>query len=361
MIGAFLDSRLQKRKNEGALRSLSLSQGLVDLTSNDYFGFASSPDLLEKVSKKNDRIGATGSRLLTGNHPFYEELEEKIANFHRAESCLIYNTGYVANLGLIAALGTEEVTFLYDLEIHASMIDGMRLSKAKSIPFRHNDLDSLEWRLKEASPPVFVLIESIYSVSGDFSPLQEIANLCSHYGAALIVDEAHATGICGQNGMGYVSELGLESQTFARIHTFSKTLGSHGACVIGSRTLKEYLINFSRPFIYTTALPLSTLSLIEVGYEKLQKEASLYQQRLKTLIAYFQKRSGICGAQSPIQPIYISGTDQVRHFSKKLMEQGLDVRAMISPTTKRGRECLRVVLHSFNKEEEIDKLIEVLR
>lgn len=361
MIGAFLDARLQKRKNEGVLRSLPLSQGLVDLTSNDYFGFASSPDLLESVSRKIDRIGATGSRLLTGNHPFYEELEEKIANFHHAESCLIYNTGYIANLGLIAALGTEEATFLYDLEIHASMIDGMRLSRAKSIPFRHNDPDSLEWRLKEASPPIFVLVESIYSISGDFSPLKEISVLCSQYGAALIVDEAHATGVCGQNGMGYVAELGLESLAFARMHTFSKALGSHGACVIGSRMLKEYLINFSRPLIYTTALPLSALSLIEVGYEKLQKESRIYQQRLKTLIAYFQQRSGIRGSQSPIQPIYISGTDKVRHFSKKLMEQGLDVRAMVSPTTKRGKECLRVVLHSFNKEEEIDKLIEVLK
>ena len=361
MLSAFLDARLQKRKNEGVLRSLPSSNGLVDLTSNDYFGFAGSLDPVEKVSRKVDRIGATGSRLLTGNHPFYEELEEKIANFHLAESCLIYNTGYTANLGLIAALGTEEVTFLYDLEIHASMIDGMRLSRAKSIPFRHNDLDSLEWRLKEASPPTFILIESIYSVSGDFSPLQEIAALCSQYEAALIVDEAHATGVCGQNGRGYVAELVLESRTFDRIHTFSKALGSHGACVIGSRTLKEYLINFSRPLIYTTALPLSALSWIEVGYEKLHKEAHIYQQRLKTLIAYFQQRSGIHGSQSPIQPIYISGPDKVRHFSKKLMEQGLDVRAMVSPTTKRGRECLRVVLHSFNTEEEIDKLIEVLR
>jgi 8-amino-7-oxononanoate synthase len=361
MINAFLDARLQKRKDEGILRSLPLIQGLLDLTSNDYFGFANALDLQNKASRKADRIGATGSRLLTGNHPFYGELEEKIAYFHRAESCLLFNTGYTANLGLIAALGMEDVTFLYDLEIHASMIDGMRLSKAKSIPFRHNDLSSLERKLKEASLPIFVLAESIYSISGDFAPLKDIVSLCSQYGAALIVDEAHATGVCGPNGRGYVAELGLESQVFARIHTFSKALGSHGACVLGSQTLKKYLINFSRPFIYTTALPLPALFLIEAGYEKLESEAQSYQQRLKTLVIYFQEKSGIHESQSPIQPIYISGTERVRHLSKKLMEQGLDVRAMVAPTTKRGRECLRVVLHSFNREEEIDKLVEVLR
>ena len=361
MINGFLDGRLQKRKEGGTLRSLPMIEGLVDLASNDYFGFATALDLRESGSKKADRIGATGSRLLTGNYPFYKELEEKIAYFHRAESCLLFNTGYTANLGLIAALGTEEVTFLYDLEIHASMIDGMRLSKAKSVPFRHNDLSSLERRLKEASPPIFVVVESIYSISGDFAPLKDIVSLCSQYGAALVVDEAHATGVCGPSGRGYVAELGLEPQIFARIHTFSKALGCHGACVLGSQTLKTYLINFSRPFIYTTALPLPALFLIEAGYEKLEKEAQSHQLRLKILVNYFQEKWGAFGSQSPIQPIYISGIERVRYLSKKLMEQGLDARAMIAPTTKRGRECLRVVLHSFNQEEEIDKLVEALR
>lgn len=358
---AFLEAQLQKRKQCGLLRTLSSSKGLVDLTSHDYFGFARSSDLLEKVHGKIDRVGATGSRLLTGSHPFYEELEGKIAHFHRAESCLIYNTGYTANLGLIAAIGTVETTFIYDLEIHASVIDGMRLSRAKRVPFRHNDLNSLERKLKEASPPFFVLVESIYSVSGDLAPLKEMAVLCSLYGAALIVDEAHATGVCGPNGVGYVAELGLESLAFARIHTFSKALGSHGACILGSQTLKEYLINFSRPFIYTTALPVPSLFLIEAGYEKLQKEVQDHQQRLKTLIEYFQKRSGIRGSQSPIQPIYVSGVEKVRHLSRKLMDHGLDVRALVSPTARRGKECLRVVLHSFNQEGEIDQLVDVLR
>jgi 8-amino-7-oxononanoate synthase len=236
------------------------------------------------------------------------------------------------------------------------MIDGMRLSKATTVPFRHNDLNSLERRLRKSTSSAFVLVESIYSISGDLAPLQEIAALCLQYGAALIVDEAHATGVCGPQGVGRVAELSLESLTFARVHTFSKALGCHGACVLGSLTLKKYLINFSRPFIYTTALPLPLLAWIWAGYEKLQQEAAWHQTRLRTLIAYFQTRLGIQGPLTPIQPIY---TAEAQKYSQKLRDLGLDVRAIFPPTTKRA--CLRVVLHSFNQEEEIDHLVKVLQ
>jgi 8-amino-7-oxononanoate synthase len=345
----FLEARLQKRKDQGLLRTLQFGSGLIDLTSNDYFGFA-------KSETSRWASGSSGSRLLTGHHPFYEKLEERIRKFHGAESCLIYNSGYTANLGLISALGTEEVTFLYDLEIHASMRDGMRLSRARSLPFRHNDLDSLEQRLKKGSPPFFVLVESIYSISGSSAPLQEMASLCSQYGAGLIVDEAHATGIRGPTGEGLVFELGLSSKVFARVHTFSKALGAHGGCVLGSRALKEYLLNFSRPLIYTTALPAHALELIESSYEKLQKEVKSHQEKIRILSVYFKERLGGQNRESPIQPLYIAGVEKVKGLSKKLKEKGLDVRAILAPTAPRGKESLRVVLHSFNQESEIDLL-----
>jgi 8-amino-7-oxononanoate synthase len=330
---------------------------LIDLTSNDYFGFAQTCNSL----KRSSRAGSTGSRLLTGNCSFYEQLETQIARFHRAESCLIYNSGYTANLGLLSALGTEAVTFLYDLEIHASMIDGIRLSLAKSLPFRHNDLDSLEWRLKKAILPAFVLVESIYSLSGEFAPLQGMVALCAKYKANLIVDEAHATGIRGENGEGAVVELGLESEVFARMLTFSKALGAHGACVLGSKILKKYLLNFSRPLIYTTALPESALASIEASYEKLQKEVKFHQKRIHHLIAYFCEKARIKNSQSPIQPLYIPEMIEKLHFlSQQLREIGLDVRAVVPPTVARGKECLRVVLHSFNRYEEIDQLVQAV-
>lgn len=265
-----MKDRLQKIKEMGLFRSLSCAGNLIDLTSNDYFGFARSADMLEKAHQKIDRIGSTGSRLLTGNYPLFEELEKKIANFHHAEECLIYSTGYMANLGLLSALGKKGVSFIYDLAVHASFYDGMRLSNAKCVPFRHNEIASLEDRLKKAVPPVYVLTESIYSMSGTVAPLQSILELCRKYGAELIVDEAHATGVRGSNGEGLCVELGLQNFVFARIHTFSKALGTHGAAVLGSCLLKEYLINFSRPLIYSTALPPPALALIACAYEKLQ-------------------------------------------------------------------------------------------
>ena len=354
MMPPFLKERLQKRESQGLIRKLQSTSGLVDLTSNDYFGFA------KCSSHQINSSGGTGSRLLTGNSLFYEELEEKIGRFHRAENCLIYNSGYSANLGLLSSLGTPEVTFLYDLEIHASMIDGMQMSHAKRVPFRHNDLDSLEERLKRASPPVFVLIESVYSISGEIAPLLEIAYLCKHYGASLIVDEAHATGIYGDLGEGLVCHLGLEDLCFARVHTFSKALGAHGGCILGSSLLKKYLLNFSRPLIYTTALPHSMLAQIESNYERLKKEARSHQLILRKLMDSFCQKTSIEGTQSPIQPIPVTSVSGVRALSKKLQTRGFDVRPILPPTVARGKECLRIVFHSFNYEEEIDHLLEAL-
>lgn len=343
--------RLQKRESQGLLRKLKSKSSLIDLTSNDYFGFARE----ERVQKGCP--GATGSRLLTGNFSFCEELEEQIAGFHRAETCLIYNSGYTANLGLISALGTADTTFLYDLDIHASMIDGMRLSEAKKFPFRHNDLESLEKRLQNASPPVFVLIESIYSISGDLAPIERIVDLCVRYQANLIVDEAHGTGICGSHGEGILCEKNLESKVFARVHTFSKALGAHGACVLGSHKLKEYLINFSRPLIYTTALPPIALTHIAWSYEKLKNEAPFHQERLQDLIRYFCEKTGIQATASPILPVHMRSAERAKEVSLILRAQGIDVRPILPPTIGRGKECLRVVLHSFNQKKEIDEVL----
>ena len=346
---------LERQKQRGLWRKLQTPSGLIDFASNDYFGFG------KMLSQQKTQTGATGSRLLTGNSAFYEELEQKIAHFHRAESCLIFNSGYIANLGLISALGRPETTFLYDIDIHASMMDGMRLGKGKNLAFRHNSLDSLEQRLQKTTPPVFVLIESIYSMTGDLAPIADIAKLCSTYQAHLIVDEAHATGNFGPYGEGLVCHFCLESQVFARIHTFSKALGAHGGCVVGSADLKDYLLNYSRPLLYTTALPQSTLDHIAASYEKLRNEASTKQCLLQKLIASFCKKIGKSPNQSPIQPLLIGDPHRARFLSESLKTQGLDVRAMVAPTVGRGKELLRIVLHSFNHEKEVHLLAEALR
>lgn len=339
----FLTDRLDQRRSDGLLRTLKRRTGGIDLASNDYFGFA-------KRMQEGGEGGAAGSRLLMGNSAFYEELEERIARFHQTESCLIYPSGYMANQGLLSAIGIESATFIYDLEVHASMIDGMRLSEAKCVPFRHNDLASLEKKLKKASPPIFVLVESLYSISGDLAQLSESAELCEKYGAHLIVDEAHATGVCGK---GLASSL----RVFARMHTFSQALGASGACILGSRALREFLINFSRPFIYTTALSPAALRRIALSYDRLEAEGEGHCLALRNLIAYFCEKMGRKRALSPIQPIF---TERSVELSEKLWKNGIDVRPIRPPTIGKKKECLRVVLHSFNEPREIDRLLEIL-
>lgn len=333
---------LQLKKAKGEFRELISKACIVDFASNDYFGFAQ--------MTSSGQTGSTGSRLLTGHHAFYEALEKKIAHFHQAENCLIFNSGYTANLGLISALGLAMPSFVYDMEVHASMIDGMRLANTSCLPFKHNNLGSLERRLKNTAGKIFVLVESLYSISGDLAPLQEIAELCKKYGAFLIVDEAHATGLFGQ-----------EYEVFARVHTFSKALGCHGACILCSDLLKDFLINYSRPFIYTTALPLSALYAIDNAYNKLSVEGAWHRERLNALIDYFRKKCSSSNDHSPIQPIYYENREVLKNHAIKLAEEGIDVRPILYPTTRKKKECLRIVLHSFNTENEIDRLFEVLK
>lgn len=340
---------LAERKQKGTLRSLNTISCPIDLTSNDYFGFAKSwTDKSTPI-----QMGSTGSRLLTGNHISMEKLEYRLAQYHHAEAALLFNSGYVANVGLLSALGQLNCTILFDKQVHASIIDGIRLSDAKAFSFRHNDTISLENRLKQVSSPIFVVVESLYSISGDFAPLRAIIELCQKYGAYLIVDEAHATGLYGKKGEGLVVHQGLEEHVFARIHTFSKALGVHGACVVGSSVLKNTLINFSRPFIYTTALPLPMIRWIDQAYDKLENEANAHQQKLETLKASFR-------TNSPVHPIYCPSIQETTSYAKKLQEIGIDVRAVLPPTTPQGKQCLRVVLHSFNTTEQLQRLKEAL-
>lgn len=367
----FLEQRLQKRRQNGNLRSLKHHVDLIDFTSFDYLGFARCPHMMqtmrEKIEEQDAGTGSTGSRLLTGHNVYIDTLESEIAQFHGAESGLIYPTGYMANIGLLSAVAGPDDTIFYDIHVHASTRDGISLSKAKAFPFRHQDLNHLESRLSQSALKgrFFVCVESIYSMSGEQTPLREIAALCERYNALLIVDEAHATGIYGNLGQGLVSAQGLESTVFARTHTFGKALGVHGAIIIGSHKLREYLINFSRPFIYATAPPLSFYIAIKCAYERLKRSQS-ERQALQNLIAFFlvegRKRDlPLSLSTSPIQPLAVPGNHRVKAVSEAIKEAGFDVRPIVSPTVKQGREILRLCLHSFNTTSDISKLLDTLQ
>jgi len=331
----------------------------VDFCSNDYLGLASV--LKSRIHKPAD-TGSGGSRLLAGNYPQIEALEKSIAGFHEAPAGLIFNSGYDANIGLLSAIALKGDTILYDQLIHASLRDGIRLGYAQSFSFEHNSPSSLEQRLRQAEGTVYVVVESLYSMDGDLAPLVEIAELCERYNAHLIVDEAHATGIIGSRGEGLVQQLNLESKCFVRIHTFGKALGVHGAIVLGSDFLRSYLINFSRAFIYTTALPPSTVSHIEEAY-RIFPGMSKERQRISQLVDYFRAANlkfSRVDSNTAIQGVFVPGNAQVVHAAEALETAGMDVRPIRYPTVPKGSERLRVILHAFNTVEQVERLFQIL-
>lgn len=364
----FIQDRLKSRQDNGSLRKLSDAIFAIDFCSNDYLGFARSTALKAAIDKTLTQIqpsgnGSGGSRLLSGNHHFTEETESFIADFHEAESGLIFNSGYDANIGLISSLAQRGDTIISDELIHASLIDGARLSYATRYTFKHNDLTALEAKLKLAHGNIYVLIESVYSMDGDLAPLTEISRCCKQYGANLIVDEAHALGIFGPQGKGRVQEAGLEADVFARIVTFGKALGVHGAIVLGSKVLRQYLVNFARSFIYTTAAPIHSIVAIKCAYQLLQHTD--YSLQIRERIRQYTNAviaSGIACSptQSSIQTILYHSSTSAKTAAESLQKQGLDVRAILSPTVPKGTERLRICLHTFNSNEEIKTLTDQL-
>jgi len=356
-----INERLQKRSAEGLLRQLPLQQDLADFCSNDYLGFSRSPALKARIfsaiqAHQDLPLGATGSRLLTGNSDFAENLEADLAAAQQVEAALLFNSGYTANLALFSSLPQKGDTIIIDELIHSSVIDGCRLSFANRIKFKHNDLQSLEEKLRKAKGSCYVAIESVYSMDGDLAPLIEITALCNNYGALLIVDEAHAFGVFGK---GLVHLAGLTSDVFAVVITFGKALGAHGAAVLGSQLLRNYLINFARPFIYSTAMPFSNLMQLQTAFRFLQENAAL-QQELQRKIYLFQQCLSLGSStqtlQSPIQAIIIPGNEKVKKVSKELAENGLAIYPILSPTVPPGKERLRICLHAFNSDQDIEKL-----
>ncbi|WP_256011527.1 aminotransferase class I/II-fold pyridoxal phosphate-dependent enzyme [Desertivirga xinjiangensis] len=364
-ITSYINAKLNERIEGHSLRTLNTYVQLVDFCSNDYLGFARSADLQSifqaEISKHSYSLtGSTGSRLISGNDPFTEDLENYISHFHQAEAALIFNSGYDANVGIFSSLPQRGDTIITDELIHASIIDGARLSFANRYSFKHNDLNSLEEKLKVAKGRIFIAVESIYSMDGDTAPLQKIAALAERYSAALIVDEAHAVGIFGEQGQGLVHQLGLQDQVFARIITFGKALGCHGAAILGSQALRSYLINFARSFIYTTAAsPLSHLSVYS-AYQYLRRNN--FKRDIELKIAAFKEAAGqlpglFINSESPIQCLLVEGNQKAKRLEAALQDAGFAVRAILHPTVAEGKERLRFCLHTFNSDNEIKLLL----
>lgn len=362
-------TKLEARREENSFRYLDTQKDFVDFSSNDYLGFATNLEIKKNAERIiNDEVyvnGSTGSRLVSGSHKLHDKVEKRLANFYNAASALLYNSGYDANVGLFSSVLQKGTTVLYDELIHASIRDGIRLSNAKSFKFKHNSLQDLKDKFSRCSGTVFIAVESVYSMDGDSAPLYELVEFSNNNSCYLIVDEAHSGGVFGDFGKGMLHKLNLENDVFARVHTFGKAMGCHGAVVLGNRELRDYLINFSRSFIYTTAASLHSVATIQASFEMLTSTGAI--RELKKNIKFFRekiKENNIqeifINSESAVQCCLFEGNINVKKIASALKSEGFSVKAILAPTVPKGQERLRICLHSFNTFDEIERLVKQL-
>jgi 8-amino-7-oxononanoate synthase len=362
-----LDARwrthLEALHREGRYRQLSAPRG-IDFSSNDYLGYAK----LAWPATAESRSGAA-SRLLRGHAQIWDEVEERLARWHGAEAALVLTSGYVTNEGLLATL-IEPHDFVASDELnHASIVDGLRLSRAERFVFRHNDLDDVERglhsaaRMRPAARQLFIVTESLFGMEGDRAPLAALAELARRYEAHLIVDEAHATGCFGPAGSGLVDELRLRGDVLATVHTGGKALGVPGAYVVGSRLLKELLINRCRHFIFTTALPPALGSWWLDALDRVEKD-EFARAALHTAARHFRemlREHGLVPAgQDYIVPLVLGDDAAAVEAARQMQAAGFDMRAIRPPTVPPGTACLRVSIHADHSFEMLGRAAETL-
>lgn len=371
-----LQLKLTERADNNALRRLPVPNDLVDFSSNDYLGLSGEEAIFRGASGILDQRGlrmngSTGSRLLTGNSVLYGELESLLAEHFDAGAALVFNSGYDANIGFFKAVPQRGDIILYDELCHASIRDGIGMGLAQSYKFKHNDLEDLSRKLERVRQDhgdidIYVVTESVFSMDGDMPDLKSITDLCNSRNCYLVVDEAHALGVFGERGTGLLGGSGLQQKAFARIITFGKALGCHGAAILGSESLKSYLVNFARSLIYTTAMPPHALATAIAAFNYMSSSTK-EQQRLKDNIDFFRKRLKalhldpyFIPSHSAIHCCIVAGNEKVKEYSRSLFENGFDVKPILSPTVPIGKERLRFCLHSFNTEEEMARVLAIL-
>lgn len=356
---------LRTLQDQSLTRTLAEIQG-VNLCSNDYLGLAEHRGLREAVAHavlNAQRVGGTGSRLLSGQSEEWRKLEEEFAKFAGTEASLFFPSGYAANMGLLTALVGKDDVVYSDALNHASLIDGMRLSGARKVIYPHLDLNALEDALRQdAGAPWrrLIVTESVFSMDGDIAPLKEMAALAARYGAAMIVHEAHATAVHGRLGRGLVAQAEILPQVLAVIHTCGKALGSAGAFVCGPAVLKEHLINHARTFIYTTALPPyfadQIAAAIRLAHDMEQEREELRRRSARLVRSLRMEGFDTAGSESQIVPVVLGDNEDTVNAAAYLQRSGFAVRAIRPPTVPAGRARLRFSITIQVSEEQLKRL-----
>jgi 8-amino-7-oxononanoate synthase len=371
VVAGRLQGELEALRERAQLRTLEIPDG-VDLCSNDYLGLATDPRLKQAAMEALVRcgtVGATGSRLLSGNASEWEQLETEFADFAGTESALYFGSGYAANLGLPSSILGPGDTVFSDALNHASLIDGIRLSRATKVIYPHGDVEFLERELRKHAQGTgarVIVTESVFSMEGDVAPLDFLLRLARDYRAELVVDEAHATGVRGPQGRGVAAELGVEGrEILAIVHTCGKALASAGAFACGSESLKQYLVNSARTFIFSTAMPPHFAGQIRgalrlaIGADKKRAHLAENSSLLRRELADAGINFGTSSTQ--IVPVFCGTNETALHVASALQKNGFAVRAIRPPTVPAGTARVRVSLTAKISREEILRLSGAIR
>jgi glycine C-acetyltransferase len=347
---------------------------VINLASNNYLGLCNDERLREAAiaATKKYGVGSGAVRTIAGTMRIHMELEEKIAAFKGVEACVVFQSGFTANAGTVSSILGKEDFILSDELNHASIIDGARLSKAKIKVFRHKDVAHAEELLKEVENEPgrkLVITDGVFSMDGDIGPVGELADLCEKYGAIMMVDDAHASGVLGRNGRGSVDHFGCTQRVDVQVGTLSKAIGALGGYVCGSRDLIDYLYHRARPFLFSTSHPPSVAASCIAAFDILESEPERIE-RLWSNTRYFQQQLTAAGfdiggvttpkSETPITPIIVGDGRKTMDFSRALFEQGLMATGIAFPTVPEGKARVRCIMTSEHTRDQIDKALEIL-
>ncbi|MFB6497361.1 glycine C-acetyltransferase [Bacillus haynesii] len=376
----FLASELDTMKENGTFQELPIIESLqgstvkmkgkdiIQLSSNNYLGLTSHPRLQKAAEEAVKRYGAgTGSvRTIAGTFTMHDELEKKLASFKNTEAALVFQSGFTANQGILSSILTKDDIVISDELNHASIIDGIRLTKAGKKVYQHADMEDLEKILKKSMNYRMRLIvtDGVFSMDGDIAPLPEIVRLAEQYDAFVMVDDAHASGVLGENGRGTVHHFGLDGKVHIQVGTLSKAIGVLGGYAAGSKVLIDYLKHKGRPFLFSTSHPPAVTAACIEAVNVLMEEPSLIK-KLWDNTAYFKKGLEKIGlplikSETPITPILIGDEAEACRFSNTLFELGLFAQAIVFPTVPKGKARIRTIMTAQHSKEELDQALEII-
>jgi glycine C-acetyltransferase len=378
---SFLEQKVEELKQAGVYRILPVSSGpcnamitlngkeVINLSSNNYLGLANHPRLIEASIQATRKygVGAGAVRTIVGNMDIHEELDQVLAKFKKEEAAIVFQSGFACNAGAIQAIADAGDLIISDELNHASIIDGVRLSRADKAVYRHSDMAHLEQILKEKRSNyknVLIITDGVFSMDGDIAKLPEIVKLAKQYQALTYVDDAHGSGVLGQNGRGTVDHFGLHGQVDFIIGTLSKAVGVVGGYVAGSKAMREWMLHRGRPLLFSTAMtPASVAAIIESIH--ILSETTEFTDRLWDNARYFKQKLSSTGfdigrSETPITPIMVGDEALTMKFSKTLLERGVYVSGIVFPTVAKGRGRIRCMISALHTLEQIDKAVDIM-